>query len=107
MWYVKKIHLYYARLCKLLGLKRLCNYFSTFGMVVHATNLVPGGLHATPNRISTSHLSALAMEEIGTCVVELRCNWVLHHNLLGLRREKYRNPHVINSYKKIKSFIIY
>jgi hypothetical protein len=69
-------------------------------MVVHATNLVPGGLHATPNRISTSHLSALAMEKIGTCVVELRCNWLLHHDLLGLRREKYRNPAVIIPLKK-------
>jgi hypothetical protein len=52
---------------------------------VHETIVVPGGLHAALNRFSTSHLSALAMEKIGTCVAGLRCNWLLHHNHLGLR----------------------
>jgi hypothetical protein len=57
----------------------------TFLGIVHGSNVVPGGGHATLFRLSSLHLSTVAMEEVGTRLAGRCWTYLSSCHLLRLR----------------------
>jgi hypothetical protein len=57
-------------------------------IVLHGPDLVPGGRHATLCRFTSLHLSALAMEEMGTYMAGLLDTRLSSFNILRLRKRR-------------------